>query len=147
MNENILETMQIASPCRADWNAMDGNDRLRFCAQCGLNVYNLAGMRRAEAEMLLRARGARLCVRFFRRADGTVLTQDCPVGLAAIRRRLRLWTLAAASLLGAFLAWFGMRQGYRVIPGTRVFMGDVVSAKPMIMGRIAAPAKPHKRDF
>ena len=146
MNENILETMQIASPCRADWNAMDGNDRLRFCSQCGLNVYNLAGMSRTEAEMLLRSRGARLCVRFFRRADGTVLTQDCFVGLAALRRRLRLWTVAAASLIGAFLAWFGLRQGFRVNPDSHVYMGDVMTAKPMIMGRIAAPAKPHKRE-
>jgi hypothetical protein len=59
---------------------MAGDDRVRFCGECRKNVYDLRGMRREEAEGLLRERGGDLCVRLYRRADGTVLTEDCPVG-------------------------------------------------------------------
>ena len=59
---------------------MYGDDRRRFCSQCKLNVYNLSGMTRDEAEQLVMNSEGRLCVRFFRRKDGTVLTQDCPAG-------------------------------------------------------------------
>ena len=82
-----LENLQIATPCPADWNAMEGDDRSRFCGQCQLNVYNLAGMTRSEAEDLLQNAEGRVCIRMFRRADGTILTKDCPVGLRMLHRR------------------------------------------------------------
>ena len=34
-----------------------------------------------------------------RRADGTILTQDCPVGIAAVRRRMALAVAAWLTLL------------------------------------------------
>jgi len=74
-----LNNLKVASPCSQDWEAMIGNERKRFCGDCKLNVYNLSGMTRAEAENLLINSEGRLCVRFYKRADGTVLTQDCPV--------------------------------------------------------------------
>ena len=46
----------------------------------GRNVDNLSGVAREEAEAFLQ-REAAPCARFFRCADGTVLTSDCPVGL------------------------------------------------------------------
>lgn len=82
-----LDNVRVASPCKADWNGMVGDDRARFCAQCGNYVYNLSGMAREEAEAFLREIEAAPCVRFFRRADGTVLTSDCPVGLRRKRRK------------------------------------------------------------
>ena len=81
-----LDNLRVASPCKADWDDMVGDDRVRFCAQCGKNVFNLSGMAREEAEAFLR-REAAPCLRFFRRADGTVLTSDCPVGLRRKRRK------------------------------------------------------------
>src|SRR5579872_5483516 len=78
-----LDDVRIASPCSARWEDMVGDDRVRHCGQCEKDVYFLSGMTRTEAEALLAARGASLCARIFRRADGTVLTADCPVGIAA----------------------------------------------------------------
>ncbi|HET6647853.1 MAG TPA: hypothetical protein VFH01_11050, partial [Pyrinomonadaceae bacterium] len=83
-----LDRVRVASPCKADWAQMIGTDRVRFCGQCNLNVYNLSSMTKTEAESLIAGTEGRLCVRFYRRADGSILTQDCPVGLRAIRRRL-----------------------------------------------------------
>jgi hypothetical protein len=66
---------------------MQGDDTVRFCTHCKLNVYNLSGMSRGQAEELVRSREGRLCARFYRRDDGTVLTRDCPIGLRAVRRQ------------------------------------------------------------
>lgn len=43
--------------------------------------------------------GAGDCTRIYRRQDGTILTQDCPVGLAAIRRRFARIAGAAFSAM------------------------------------------------
>jgi carboxypeptidase family protein len=83
-----LGNLQIASPCPADWNKMVGDERVRHCAECNLNVYNLAAMtERQVQELIAGSRGKRLCTRFYRRADGTILTQDCPWSLRALRRQ------------------------------------------------------------
>jgi len=75
---------------------MAGDERVRHCAHCSLNVYNFAEMTRDEVrELLLRTEG-RVCARLYRRADGTVLTRDCPTGLRALRRRA---SRVAAALL------------------------------------------------
>jgi hypothetical protein len=84
-----LDDIHIASPCRASWDRMHGDNRLRFCDQCDRHVYDLTGMSRAEAEALIRRTEGRLCVRFYRRADGTLLTDDCPVGFAALSQHAR----------------------------------------------------------
>jgi hypothetical protein len=78
--EGVLERVQIASPCLASWEAMKGDDRTRHCLQCERNVYDLSALSREEAEALLAAQGE-VCVRLYRRADGTVLTRDCRLGL------------------------------------------------------------------
>lgn len=82
-----LDAVEIATPCPARWDSMSGTDRIRFCPQCRLNVYNLSGLSRGEAEALVAAKEGRLCIRFFRRIDGTILTQVCPVGIRLSRRR------------------------------------------------------------
>ena len=45
-----LDSIQLATPCSADWNAMPGDSRTRFCASCAKNVYNLSAMSRDEAQ-------------------------------------------------------------------------------------------------
>lgn len=101
---NPLDEVRVAAPCPSDWERMVGNERVRFCAQCSLNVYNLSGMTRAEAERLIGSSEGRLCIRFYRRADGTILTKNCPVGLRALKQRMTRMATAIASLLLSFLA-------------------------------------------
>jgi len=83
---NPLKNIKVASPCSASWEEMKGNDRQRFCGQCELNVYNLSAMTITEAESLILNTEGRLCARFYRRPDGTVITKDCPVGLKAVKK-------------------------------------------------------------
>lgn len=106
-----LDKVRVAAPCNADWDAMIGNDRSRFCGQCSLNVYNLSSMTRAEAERLIAGSEGRLCVRFYRRADGSILTDNCPVGLRALRRRVSYLSKAFVSTLLTFFAGLGIYEG------------------------------------
>ncbi len=104
---NPLDNIKIASPCGANWNEMIGNNRKRYCAECKLNVYNLSDMTREEAENFLINSEGRVCLRIFRRNDGTVLTQDCPVGWAKIKRKIsRMATAALAMFAGIFSGVF-----------------------------------------
>src|SRR6266571_4969318 len=104
---NPLSNVSVAAPCPADWNTMIGGDRVRFCGQCQLNVYNLSAMSKDEAESLIVRTEGRLCVRFYRRKDGSILTDNCPAGLRALKRRaFRIKRAVAASVLG-FLAGIG----------------------------------------
>lgn len=92
-----LKNIRIASPCPADWEKMVGDERVRHCSECNLNVYNLSAMtERQVQELIADSRGKRLCTRFYRRADGTVLTQDCPWSFRALTRKVS--RLAAATL-------------------------------------------------
>src|SRR5688572_28577693 len=97
--DSPLNNLKIASPCPADWQEMYGDNRKRFCGDCKLNVYNLSGMTRDEAEALIMNAEGRLCVRFYKRADGSVITQDCPVGWAKVKQRTRVYATAAVSLV------------------------------------------------
>ena len=56
--------------------------------------------RATRAVALIREKECQLCGRLFRRADGTVVTGDCPIGLRAIARRTR--RVVAACLAAAF---------------------------------------------
>ncbi|HEX8287919.1 MAG TPA: hypothetical protein VF556_07990 [Pyrinomonadaceae bacterium] len=108
--DNPLNNIKIASPCSADWNRMMGDERKRYCGDCKLNVYNLSGMTRAEAENLLINSEGRLCVRFYRRADGTVLTKDCPVGWQLLKRRVSKTAATVASFIFAVLGGLGLNS-------------------------------------
>lgn len=96
----VLDQIQVASPCTADWSQMTGDDRTRHCGACQKNVYNLSGMTRAEAEALLIERNGDLCVRYYQRHDGTILLADCSVGVQRKRDRRRTAARAAAIVAG-----------------------------------------------
>jgi len=111
----ILEELRIAAPCTARWDAMTGDERVRHCGQCDKNVYDLSQMTRAEAEQLIVATEGQACVRLWRRADGTVITSDCPVGVRRRRRRRGLFaavggTVAAVAAFIGITAWRTARQ-------------------------------------
>ena len=116
-----IQNIRIASPCPADWNKMIGDERVRHCAECNLNVYNLSAMTELEIRRLVAEREGRLCARLFRRADGTILTQNCPVGLKALTRRL---SRIAGAVLSAMLPNFAAVQPMAGQSYTRTNVGD-----------------------
>ena len=106
-----LERIYVASPCSVSWESMQGNDRSRLCGRCGLNVHNISGLTAAEAADLVQNREGRVCVRLHRRADGTIVTRDCPKGLRAARiRAAKFATSIFATILGLFSIGYGQRS-------------------------------------
>ncbi len=104
----VLDQIQIASPCSASWSQMTGDDRTRHCDACRKDVYNLSGMTREEAEALILERNGELCVRYYQRADGTILLADCTVGVQRKRSQRRTAARAAALVAGGLAAAGGM---------------------------------------
>lgn len=105
---NPLDNVSVASPCAQDWNAMVGSERKRYCGDCKLNVYNLSGMTRAEAENLLINSEGRVCVRFYRRTDGSIITRDCPVGWQAFKQRVSKTAAAFVSVAFGIVSGLGL---------------------------------------
>ncbi|MEQ9321921.1 MAG: hypothetical protein RIF41_22320 [Polyangiaceae bacterium] len=164
----LLNDVRVASPCSESWDEMIGDERTRFCLKCDKNVYDVSAMTRDEAEALIaEAEGghAGLCLRIYRRKDGTVLTSDCPVG----RRRRRVTKIAAAAMAfgGGALAFaaydsactMGEMAAMPPPPAldpppherepvveapVEVEMGDVVE-RP-VMGKMAFPLDPESDD-
>lgn len=108
--------IKIAAPCNEKWEGMarvkapggPDNDRQRHCASCKLNVWNVKELTEAEVrELLLKAEG-RVCGRVYRRADGTVITKDCPTGVRALRKRAMAALMMTAALV---LGVIGLRIG------------------------------------
>jgi hypothetical protein len=99
MNANSrLDKLYIAAPCNAKWEDMQGDERVRMCSQCAKNVYNISDMSKGEAEDFLQVHGVAVCMRFYKRRDGTIITDDCPVGLRKLRNGFRFLAKVAASV-------------------------------------------------
>lgn len=94
---HLLTVVDIATPCHADWDSMTGDERSRFCGQCRKHVYNLSAMPASEAVDLIRSQEGDLCIRMYRRNDGTVLNGDCPVGVGTVWRRTKRLCAAVAA--------------------------------------------------
>jgi len=143
--DSPLSNLKVASPCSQDWNAMLGDSRKRYCGECKLNVYNLSDMTEAEAENLIMSAEGRLCVRFYERADGSVLTEDCPVGWAKVKQRTRAYVTALASLIFTFFGALGMvaafKKSNQAVVGSMTYQTPTPTPKetPYVMGDIAVP--------
>ncbi len=132
----VLERMHIAAPCNAAWDQMQGDDRVRFCGQCEKNVYNLSEMTRADAESLIATTEGNACVRYYKRADGTVRTTDCAVGVSKRRRRRVLAVVGASAVAGAALVAVQASTRSTSVhgnvgdPGAQMLQGQVAIVRP-----------------
>jgi hypothetical protein len=121
----MLAQARIASPCSASWEKMTGTDQVRFCGSCQKNVYDLSAMTSGDAEALLREKEGDLCARFYRRADGTIMTSDCSVGV----RKKRVQRIAGAALFfgGAAAAFSSYEKSHKASDETPIVMGAMMA--------------------
>ncbi len=132
MHTNPLDHVRIAAPCSADWERMAGTEQVRFCDKCNLNVYNLSGMTCRAAENLIARNEGRLCIRYYRRADGSILTDNCPVGLRALKRRASRMARAMLSAVLSFFAGLGAYAGWSKSNSSGgAAMGAIAMAEPV----------------
>ena len=108
-----FDRITIPAPCDADWDSMVGNDQVRFCEHCSLQVTDLSAMTRQGAMRLVARSQGRLCVRFIQRPGGGILTRTVPQKLYRISRRVS--RLAA----GAFTATLSLASAAAQTPGPK----------------------------
>lgn len=144
-----VDNIQIASPCHARWNDMAGDERARFCRQCSKHVFNLSAMTRVQIETLVREKEGKFCGRLHRRADGTMLTADCPSRLRRFRERMAKVGGALCALMLSLLGCSSRQTNANQPETGKVLMGDAVGTPascatnnpPVLMG-IIAPLEP-----
>jgi hypothetical protein len=140
---NRLNNVRVAAPCPANWDGMYGNERVRFCGECQLNVYNLSEMSKADAERLIVHAEGRLCVRYYQRKDGSIITQNCPVGLRALKQRVSRIATAITSVLLSFLAGAGIDSlASRFYLRRPIMMGDMATTGVMVPKEHTLPVPP-----
>jgi hypothetical protein len=76
--KNLLDRVEIAAPCGADWDEMQGSNQIRYCSECHKYVYNLSEMTRTEAEALVVSRRDQMCARLTRDLKGNTANVDSP---------------------------------------------------------------------
>ena len=143
--EHFLNHIDIASPCQANWADMAGDEQSRFCSQCNKNVYSLSTLTSEQAQALIMEKEGKLCIRFYQREDGTMLTQDCPRGLQALRLKMIQKTTAIAAAVMTFILFTLTGKSFAAVDdtsGSIVKMGEPKLSEPSsqaIMGEFAPP--------
>lgn len=100
----LLDVIEIPEPCQVPWETMSGDERIRFCGMCKKNVYNISELSNSEAESFLGENLGSVCLSFIRRADGTIVTDNCPKILKPVRAGFRRLKKIVAIVLGAVIS-------------------------------------------
>lgn len=125
-----INNLQVASPCSVGWDSMSGDERVRHCHSCKLNIYNIVEMTNWEVENLIANRENKVCIRLFKRADGTVLTKDCPIGLRSYQKRAaRLAGAALTTILSLFSVSFGQKEDKKSVDASKMKILRIVYQK------------------
>jgi hypothetical protein len=107
MKWDDLPQIRIASPCPAKWEEMEGDDRIRHCSLCQLNVYNFTAMSSEEVRDVLKETEGHLCVRMYQRQDGRAMASDCKRPLDRAKKRFAYYVGTGCMILLGGLASAG----------------------------------------
>jgi hypothetical protein len=136
--------LKVASPCSASWSEMEGDDAIRHCGSCNKKVYQLSNMSSEQVEDFLlsrKTRGLRTCVRFYQRADGTMLTNDCSVGKARKRKKQVISAFGAVAVSASAIG-IGMRAQSDVAPAPDVAAPAIIEHELIMGEETAMPDSP-----
>ena len=148
MQSNLFDEITVANPCKVSWDSMRGDDRVRFCTHCRSKVFNLSEMNRAQAERLVTESLGKMCVRFYRRPDGTISTKSCGRSLGRLGRWALTATVLTFGIVGMVIAGFFVRADSRAttrahlrdIPPIRYILNWLApSPPPVVMGDVCIP--------
>lgn len=101
-SSNLLRSLSIKTPCSASWEEMRGNEQVRFCQHCDLNVTDVSHLTTQAAISLVLRSGGSVCLRIHRDPAGEIATPSAPQRLHTITRR------ASRIAAGAFTAVMGL---------------------------------------
>lgn len=121
---------KIAKPCTADWEQMAGDDRKRFCEQCGKHVHNVSAMTSRERAEFAKPANQNECIAYVHRTDGAPVDLSVWTKLRRYMPPLRLmrWSAVAALLPSVLTACGGRVLSGRIAPQP-AFAGPAVEEK------------------
>lgn len=96
--KRFIEKIEVKTPCAEDWDAMSGNEKVRFCSHCSKSVNNLSALSRKEAMKVVKESNGNICVRYVKNPVNNV--PMFAEQLYQITRRAGI----AAGVLGASLS-------------------------------------------
>ncbi|NHZ79856.1 hypothetical protein F2P44_11295 [Massilia sp. CCM 8695] len=127
----------IPVPCAVSWDEMTGDNRVRHCGDCKKNVFDLSAMTESEAAALVAGNvKGELCVKFYRRQDGTVMTSDCGAAPESFARPAprSLPRLVGAAVLALSAAGCSTREAAPVDNVVTVSLDMVSPESTLMMG-------------
>ena len=135
-----LPIYRVKTPCEEPWEAMAevGDDR-RFCGLCAKDVHDLTHLSQEEMHRWIEDWRAErgmdaVCVRFYKRADGTLVEADCQPWRERVARhakRAALWSSARlAAAAATFLALLGLSSKFDVFDGWSNHHEALIAQKP-----------------
>ncbi len=98
--KQIPSPLVVPKPCHAEWSSMDGDERKRFCGECGKHVYNLSAMTQGGAQKFADETQGRECVAYVRTDDGLM---QSPSFFEQLILRIVGWRPGLATVLLAIL--------------------------------------------
>lgn len=116
---------KIDKPCPANWEAMEGDEKRRFCEHCKLHVHNLSAMTEREQREVLSSKSGHKCVSYIAAPNAIPVTPQRWLNLQAITWSWR----RSAALFAAFLSLLGV--GCQSTPAPR--------DEPCTTGRVGSP--------
>ena len=123
-----LALITVKTPCFEDWSKMVGDERKRLCEKCNKPVFNLRELSEDEALQLLNLPSP-VCMRLYRRADGTVITKECVGGRHRRWRNTSFLIAALATVFGSLglkLSWADSSGGSSLTEPGPMTMGEAV---------------------
>jgi hypothetical protein len=93
---------KLSYACPIPWSGLRGDEKARFCEQCGRTITNLSEL--SEEERIAHLSGDRdeeLCVTYYRRASGEFVTPESPL---TSEERSKIRQIGAAMLSAGALA-------------------------------------------
>jgi hypothetical protein len=90
-------------------------------------------------------------VRYYHRTDGTILTNNCPVGLQALKRRVSGISRAVVSSVLSFFAGMavlgGLQQAQNSLNATTEAGLDLIDPVPLVEEETAPPTTPVEESY
>lgn len=134
-----FEQINVQSPCNQEWDAMTGNDRVRFCSHCQLTVNNISAMSDKDVRRLLATAKGRLCVRYHQPANLPQARRALPQLHHIIGRRaskIAPGAFTAALSLSAAAVQQANGNQLSASPGAITFQTTPLNSLPDLTGSI-----------
>ncbi len=107
---------------------MPGDDKRRYCDQCGCHVHNLSALTAAEQKQFAEKNGEKECISYVRYEDATIAARSWGDRIAAFFKPLR-WALASILPFGIISCETRRTTGIPSLPDSHIERNALVAGR------------------